>query len=255
MLREFVLFLILSIVFGVLAGCGKKGPVRPLAQPIPSAPQEFVVRQQGLQMVLTWTLPRFNENGSPLTDLAGFRIYRGLYDPADDCPTCLQTPELWRVVDLEYLRDVERVGDRFFLTDKSLEIGQGYQYRIIPFNRWGQDGQPVLDRQVIVDPPPAPQGVTVTPESGRLILVWQPVNILAEDKELIGYRVYRRHPDSSFTPAPRNIQPLVAPPFVDEDFETGKTYFYAVRSVIRQNARIIESPLSELVAVRAPAGK
>jgi hypothetical protein len=244
-----LLLVFLLMAGGTLAGCGKKGPVRPLPQPVPMAPEEFVLRQQGRQMLLVWTMPAFNEDGSPLTDLAGFRIYRGLYPPGDNCPTCLQTPNLWRVVDLEYLRDVQRVGDRFLLVDSGLEIGQGYQYRIIPYNRWGQDGKVVLARQVIVEPPPAPAGTGATSETGRLVVTWQPVAELPEGMELLGYNIYRRRPGASFTPAPRNNIPLPTSPFLEQDFEEGKTYFYAVRTVIRQDGRIIESALSEPAAV------
>jgi hypothetical protein len=244
-----LIFLMLLVTAASLAGCGKKGPVRPLNQPVPTAPEEFVLRQQGSQMLLTWTLPMHKEDGSPLTDLSGFRIYRGLYDAVDECPTCLEPRELWRVIDLEYPRDVQRVGDRFFLTDPDLTIGQGYQYRIIPFNRWGQDGLPALSRQALGEAPPAPVGVSAESRSGRLVVTWQPVTALPAGLEMVGYKVYRRRPGGAFPPAPRNLQPLSGFSFEDRDFEGGKTYLYAVRTVVRQGDRIIESALSELAAV------
>jgi hypothetical protein len=244
-----LIFLILLLMAASLAGCGKKGPVRPLSQPVPSAAEEFVLQQQGNQMLLSWTMPKHKDDGSPLTDLAGFRIYRGLYDAVDECPTCVETSELWRVVDLEYLRDVQRVGDRFFLNDPDLTIGQGYQYRIIPFNRWGQDGLPALSRQALGETPPAPVGVSAESRSGRLVVTWQPVTALPAGLEMVGYKVYRRRPGGAFPPAPRNLQPLSGFSFEDRDFEGGKTYLYAVRTVVRQGDRIIESALSELAAV------
>jgi hypothetical protein len=243
-----VTLLILLILTVALAGCGKKGPVRPLGQPVPKAPEEFVLRQQGQQLLLVWTLPRLNEDESLLTDLAGFRIYRNTFEVVDDCPECLASGPLWRLVDLEYLRDVERVGDRFFLNDDELATEMGYQYRIVPFNRWGQDGKPVLARQVLVKPPSAPVGVYAEGHQDRLIVTWQPAADLPAGMKLLGYNVYRRRPGQTFSPAPRNQQPIDTSFFEDRDFIKGKTYLYALRTVALKGDRIIESPLSDLAA-------
>ena len=243
-----VTLLILLILTGALAGCGKKGPVRPIRQPVPKAPEEFVLRQQGQQMLLVWTLPRHNEDESPLTDLAGFRIYRNTFEIGDECPECLPSGPQWRLVDLEYLRDVQRVGDRFFLNDDELDPEIGYQYRIVPFNRWGQDGKPVLARQVLAKPPSAPVGVFAEGREDRLVVTWQPAADLTADMKLLGYNIYRRRPGQTFPPAPQNQQPLNTNFFEDRDFITGKTYLYAVRTVALKGDRIIESPLSDLAA-------
>jgi predicted small lipoprotein YifL len=244
--RPLTTFLTLLLLATALAGCGKKGPVRPLRQPQPGAAEEFTLRQQGDRMLLVWSLPQQNEDGTPLTDLAGFRIYRGTFEPGDDCPECLQTPKLWRLVDLEYLRDVQRVGDRFFAADSDLQPGQGYQYRIIPFNRWGQDGKPALQRQVLSEPPPAPSQVAAAGQNGTLLVTWQPPSSLPEGMELLGYNVYRRRPDRAFPPAPHNPQPVAATRLEDRDFAAGKTYLYAVRAVVRQDGRVLESRLSDV---------
>ncbi len=238
--------LILLILAGTLSGCGKKGPVRPIRQPIPKAPEEFVLRQQGRQMLLIWSLPRQNDDESPLTDLAGFRIYRSMFDAGDECPECLETPNQWRLVDLEYLRDVQRVGDRFFLNDSDLVIGRGYQYRIIPYNRWGQDGHTALARLVLNEPPPAPVEAQVRKHENGMTITWQPVKNLPAEMQLLGYNVYRRRPGRPFPPAPQNRQPLDSLLFEDRDFTAEKTYLYAVRTVVLKGDQMIESPLSDL---------
>ena len=38
---------VLLLALGLCAGCGNKGPVRPQRQPLPAAPEELVLRQQG----------------------------------------------------------------------------------------------------------------------------------------------------------------------------------------------------------------
>jgi hypothetical protein len=252
--RTLTTFLTLLLLAAGLAGCGKKGPIRPLRQPIPGTPEEFTLRQQGDRMLLVWTLPQQNEDGTPLTDLAGFRIYRGTFEAGDDCPECLETPRLWLLVDLEYLRAVQRVDDRFFAADPGLQPGLGYQYRIIPFNRWGQDGKPVLQRQMLAEPPPAPAEVAATDQDGTLLVTWQPATSLPDGMEPLGYNVYRRRPGRAFPPAPLNPEPVTEPRFEDRDFAAGKTYMYAVRTVVRQDGRVLESRLSDIASAFSYSG-
>jgi hypothetical protein len=236
------------LLMAMLAGCGKKGPVRPLRQPVPGAVEDFSLRQQGDRMLLVWTLPRQNEDGTPPTDLAGFRIYRGIFESGDECPECLETPTLWLLVDLEYLRSVQRV-------DPGLQPGLGYQYRIIPFNRWGQDGKPALQRQVLTEPPPAPAEVGAEDKDGRLLVTWQPAPSLPDGMEPLGYNLYRRRPGRAFPPAPLNREPIAETRFEDTDFAAGKTYMYAVRTVVRQDGRVLESRLSDVASAFSYAGE
>jgi hypothetical protein len=235
------------IILGLCAGCGKKGPVRPQRQPLPAAPEELVLRQQGTQMLLSWLMPQYNQDGTELTDLAGFKVMRMEFDPDEDCPDCRDTSILLRQVELEYLRDVLRMDDRFFLVDPDLEEGRGYQYRIIPYNRWGQDGIAVTQRQAMSAIPPAPESVQAETGDGVLILTWQAPQGLGTDMELMGYNIYRRRPGRPFTVAPLNSQPVSAVRFEDRDFKSGSTYLYAVRAVVRHQQREVESRLSKAV--------
>jgi hypothetical protein len=253
--RTLTIFLILLLLTAIPAGCGKRGPVRPLRQPVPGAVEEFSLRQQGDRMLLVWTLPRQNEDGTPLTDLAGFRIYRATFEAGDDCPECLETPKLRLLVDLEYLRAVARVDDRFFAADPGLQPGLGYQYRIIPFNRWGQDGKPALQRQLLAEPPPAPAEVVAEDRDGALLVTWQPTSSLPDGMELLGYNVYRRRPGRAFPPAPLNREPVAETLFEDRDFTAGRTYMYAVRAVVRQDGRVLESRLSNIAPAVSYSGE
>jgi predicted small lipoprotein YifL len=241
------LFLLATLGLALATGCGRKGPVRPERQPLPAAPEEFSLRQQGDRMVLVWSLPRFNQDGTPLTDLDGFKIMRMEFDPAEDCPNCRDTSELRRQVDLGFLRDVQQFDDRFFLADGDLRVGFGYQYRIIPYNRWGQDGPSVMQRATITALPPAPAAVTADSADGVLTLAWQPPADLPADMELLGYNVYRRRPGRAMSPAPLNRAPVTTLRYADRAFRSGRTYLYAVRAVVRHQGRTVESLLSRAV--------
>lgn len=248
------LFTLLCLfLLALLSGCGIKGPVRPLAQPLPAAPPEMSLHQQGDDLLLSWALPRLNQDGSELTDLAGFRVYRRAFEPGEDCPDCRNDAPLWRLVELDYLRHAQRRNGRLFLLDSSLQAGQGYYYKVVPFNRWGQSGPAIEQRQVLASPPPAPAGLSAERSNGSLLLKWQ-VPVLSDDMELLGYHIYRRRPGYAFAAAPRNGKLLDEPRFEDSGFEPGRTYVYAVRTLVRQNGEVRESALSDTLVVTPRSG-
>jgi predicted small lipoprotein YifL len=232
----------------LLAGCGTKGPVRPLAQPLPAAPPEMTLHQQGDALLLSWSQPRSNQDGSELTDLAGFRIYRQSFDPMEDCPDCRDNAPLWRLVELDYLGHTQSRNGRLFLLDNGLEPGLGYSYKVVPFNRWGQDGPAIERRQTLAVPPPAPATPKAERQNGGLLLNWK-ASELPADMKLLGYQVYRRRPGRAFSAAPRNQELLTQPHFVDSGFETGRSYIYAVRTVVRQAEKVLESVLSDTLVI------
>ncbi len=241
--------LMMALLFLVLlAGCGTKGPVRPLAQPLPAAPPEMTLHQQGDGLLLSWSLPRSNQDRTEMTDLAGFRVYRQSFEPEEDCPDCRNDAPLWRLVELDYLGHAQRRNGRLFLLDNGLEPGLGYSYKVVPFNRWGQDGHPIERRQTLATPPPPPLGLQAQRGNGRLLLSWQAAE-LPEGMELLGYQLYRRRPGRAFGAAPRNEELLSQPRFEDSGFETGRSYVYAIRTVVRQAEQVLESALSDTLVI------
>jgi len=238
------LLLPILLLFTLLAGCGHKGPVRPLLQPLPAAPGALSLEQRGERLLVAWNLPRTNQDGSPLTDLAGFRVYKMRYDPAQDCPECRDTSVLLQDVDLEYLRDVRRSGDRLYLWDDGLEAGLGYQYRVVPYNARGRDGATTQLRRTYVAPPPAPTGLTASGHDRMVRLSWEPATAAAPDFEMIGYNLYRRETDEPFPFEPVNRQPLLEPTFEDFGVQNDHTYIYTVRTLARSGGQRVESQLS-----------
>ncbi|MEZ4484587.1 MAG: hypothetical protein R2864_08315 [Syntrophotaleaceae bacterium] len=122
-----------------------------------------------------------------------------------------------------------------------------------PFNRWGQDGPAIEQRQVLATPPPAPAGLLAEVGNGRLQLSWH-APALSEGMELLGYHIYRRRPGHAFAAAPRNSEILGEPRFEDNDFEPGRTYVYAVRTLVRQNGEVRESTLSDTLVITPRSG-
>ncbi len=250
--RQLFFYLLILCSAALHFGCGVKGPVKPLPQPLPEAAAQLTLHQQGEGLLLSWSLPRRNQDGSPLTDLAGFRIYRQRFEPQQDCPDCRQDWPLWRLLELDYLGPAQLRNGRLFVLDSDLEPGQGYSYRVTPFNRWGQDGPSVEARQILEPPPAPPLGLQAQRQEDLLRLRWQEPT-LTEGMKLLGYQVYRRRPGAVFEAAPRNPELLQQPTFEDTDFDgTGRSFVYAVRTVVQKADQVLESALSKPLVITAP---
>ena len=236
----FLLLLVLS------AGCGKKGPVQPLKQPLPAAPKELALRQLGMQLVLAWDIPKVNQNGTPLTDLKGFKVYKMRYDLGEDCPECRDTSVLLAEIDLDYLQDVIRRGDRLYFWDTELKTDFGYKYTVTPYNRRNREGAPAQVRRPMLTPPLPPDGLTATAHDRLVRLTWEPVLKDRQGEGWLGYNLYRRMPDEAFPPRPLNREPLVNNAFEDFTVQNGTIYVYAVRTVVSIMDHPVESLLSNI---------
>jgi len=238
------LHLVFLLLLVLLAGCGKKGPVRPLKQPLPAAPPEIALRQMGMRFLLAWDIPKVNQDGTSLTDLQGFNVYKMRYDPAEDCPECRDTSVLLEEIDLDYLRDVIRRGDRLYFWDTELKTGFGYKYTVVPFTRRHRDGAPARVRQPMVPPPLPPTALVATGHDRMVRLAWEPAEENRQGVELIGYNLYRHKPGEAFPPRPLNHNPVTKNAFDDFDVQNGTNYIYSIRAVVSIMDHPVESPLS-----------
>ncbi len=254
--RHFIrpLELLLICLLLALGGCGKKGPVKPLEKPLPSAPNKLSAVQQGQRIQLAWELPTTNQDGSPLKDLQGFNVFKMRYDPANDCPECRDTSTLLLQVDLEFLKNVERRGDRLILWDTELEPGYGYQYRVVPYTQNNREGQPAVVRLPFSPPVAAPQGLTAAEHDSMARLQWQPLTV-PTGVELLGYNLYRKAPGENPPLAPINSAPLTETAFDDFGVQNNVTYEYTLRAVVKTNDIVLESMVSAPLAVTPKAGQ
>ncbi len=69
-----LLLLLASLV--PAAGCGKKGPPRPIVKVRPGAISDLSVRQRGRSVLVDFTLPAVTTTGQPFTDFAEVEIYK-----------------------------------------------------------------------------------------------------------------------------------------------------------------------------------
>lgn len=238
-----------------LWGCGFKAPPQPLRQALPEAPANLAVRQLGGRMLIAWNLPSRNQDGSPAKDLAGFNIYRMSYDLQDECPDCRDTSVLLRRIDLDFLNEALRSGERLFWFDSGLEPETGYQYRVTPLTVEGYEGAPSQLRRPFLVPPLPPAALTASGHDRLVRLEWSPVEEVPGGQALLGYNLYRRSGDAPYLPLPLNREVLTETGYDDFQVENGQGYDYLVRTIVRGARGSLESEASVPVSVTPEAGR
>lgn len=242
----------LVLLFFLVAACGRKGPLVPPEALLPAPVSDLKVAQQGERFQLSWTLPAKRVDGDVYGKLVGFRLFkREVLPPDEDCEACANAYRLEKSVDLAYLQDVRRSGDRLFVGDADVSAGTTYQYKVVGLNK---DGTVSPDsnraRRKKVTPPAAPRLVAnFTPTD--IILHWEDVAIPANGK-IVGYNVYRWRGDGLPALFPLNGAPKQGPGYEDTRLVPGVTYVYVVRTVAEVAGEMVESaPSNEAKGVLA----
>lgn len=239
--------LLLLAALLLIPACGHKGPVKPLPKTLPEAVQKLRVKQAGDSLVIFWAAPASNQDGSLLLDLDHYDVYRMSYNPADDCPECRDTSSLLRSVDPGYLKDVQHIDNRFYLTDRlDLEANRGYQYRVVAINRDGHAGFPAEVRKPYYLSPTPPAELVATGLDKLVRLAWkQPA--IPDGMTLTGYRIYRGTAAEPMSPIPLNSKPVTDTGYDDFAITNGINYRYGVRAVFVHNKTDLETKFSNLV--------
>lgn len=227
-----------SIVVLGLLGCGRKGapvPPRPLA---PAAVGALRAELRDSAILLTWTRPTRNDDGSPLTDLLEFRLYRG-EGPAPPQETRERpTFTLLATIRADEPDNATVRGSQYAFRDDGgsagLTPGIQYSYRVQAVNRRG-----VVDArsaEVSVDftlAPPPPVGLVAVAGDGVVNLTWQSpaTRIPTEPAVVRGYNVYRGVESGKHGPQPITAGPVVETRFRDAAVQNETAYHYVVRSV------------------------
>lgn len=117
----------LLLLLVVATGCGRKGPPRAadLVEPVAIGDLTLVLGDRSVR--LGWSHPRTARDGRPLTDLAGFVVYRKS-TPAD-CPDCNAAYGERAMVSVEDEGRFFKQSEYKF-TDTELRTGRVYRYRV-----------------------------------------------------------------------------------------------------------------------------
>jgi len=211
--------------------------VEPAAR-IAEPPTDVTRELSETAIVIRWTAPKQNIDGSTPVNLLGYNIYRINSSQTEVGQTPINQALLTTT---EYQDRNFKFGEKYTYVVRAVSLGT-LARPVESLNSNSVDAAP-LD----IYPPSAPTGLSIGPAPGRLSLFFA----ANPESDLAGYLVYRST-DSSL---PKNQWTLLTTAvltrttFTDENVEPGKTYFYYVVAVDAAGNR---SQPSDVVSETAP---
>jgi hypothetical protein len=241
--RRLVALLLAFLALGLFDACGRKEvPISPDLV-LPAAVRNFLLSQEGESLAASWVFPQVNQLGQPLTQLAGFRLYRCAVPGVSPAAGCAPDFVLLADIDLEYPTVGKIQGERVVYQDRNLVPGKCYSYRVAAYGPGGGPGawsQTLSHAWGIL--PLAPASLTAEAGDREVKLTWAEVKTLQDGtliRDLAGYAVYRQTGREAWlrlnpTPVPVNRYQDVA---VKNEVE----YTYMIRAVRRLGQYELES--------------
>lgn len=216
----------------VLAGCGRSGPpvVPILAEPSPPIDLTALVRSRAV--ILAWTRPTTNIDGTALKYLATFQISRAQTAPRTSDYSVIAT------VKAEKPENAVVSGNRYAFTDKDVVVGARYTYIIEAVSRRGIIGPPTTEATALVTVEiEAPSNLRVEAGERAVRLFWDAPTRRADISPLgvvPRYNIYRGASPGRYDPSPINREPVRNTQFQDTGLINDQTYYYRVAAVESQ---------------------
>jgi predicted small lipoprotein YifL len=230
-------FAFLAAALFLLPACGRKGPPLPPRPIVPAAVGNLQAEPRESGILLSWTRPTRNDDGSALTDLLEFRLFRAtvLLGTSAVPPSAFS---FLATVRADQPQNASVQGSLYVYRDdaggQGLSVGRQYRYRLQAVNRRGEGGAFSADVAVDFTAAPAPPaGLKAAAGDGTVELEWQalPADQSADVSLVKGYNVYRGVKPGVYGHRPINPSPLLQPRYHDAGVENETTYYYVVRSV------------------------
>jgi hypothetical protein len=201
-------------------------------------------------VVLQWSIPKKDADGTKLTDLEGFYVWRQFVPAAEmGCSTCPSDFQPLTTIDYHAPHNAHRGADRMTYWDYQLQGEGRYTYKISAYTTAGvHSGQSNAGALVWWSPPPPPYHVEATSGDQAVLLSWETPSGLQEDQGILGFNVYRRRPDGVYGLIPLNGDPIKGKTYRDLGVMNGQTYHYVVRALKSGEGNIIEGTDSTEVA-------
>ncbi len=236
------------VLIAGLVSCGRKDVPVPPGTRRPRPVEDLALRITPKGIRLAWTIPARNMDGSPLTGIKGFRLYRAKDPGKDYCGTCppVFEPPIW----IPYEARPER-GKRMIYEDRTVQAGFRYTYEVKTVKGWLNVSDPSNRVSGAWHVPPAPpRGLACIPGPGGIRLSWLPPSTWADGTALearLTYKVYRSKEDTG-------RWRLVAGPLeetgaLDATARRGRDYAYRVTALLSYLGTEIESVPGEVVTV------
>jgi uncharacterized protein len=241
--RRLAALLMAIMVLGLCDACGRKEtPISPDLV-LPAAVRNFRLSQEGESLVASWVFPQVNQLGQPLTQLAGFRVYRCAVSGVSPATGCAPDFILLADIDLEYPTVGKIQGERVVYQDRNLVPGKCYSYRVAAYGPGGGLGSwsQVLSHAWGILPQ-APASLTAEAGDREVQLTWPEVKMLQDGtpiRDLAGYAVYRQTGHEAWRRL--NPLPLAVNHYQDVAAKNEVEYTYMIRAVRRLGKFELES--------------
>ncbi len=184
---------------------------------IAAAPTQLIATVSQENIMLRWTRPAVNEDGTSPANILGFNIYRS--DDGRTAAKLLNSAPLTK----------EEFSDEFFSFDKE----QGYFVRTVSSGTNGQFLESNESNIIKLTPKdtfaPSPPSAITLAASPNVISIFFASN---PEKDVAGYRIYRSTDPSKDKAAWELITPklLTTNTFQDKPVSAGTTYFYYIKA-------------------------
>ena len=247
-LQAVVLLLLLA------AACGKIGEPLPPLILIPRPIVDLTARQQGGEVILGWTVPHLNTDGSTATTLASIEIYRSIREPssAAGAAPSLGDSDLWRVLQTEPApgrQETRSIRDLLEGQDLSQVLGREFSYAVKVFNRKGQTAGLSNIATLWLQPvPQSPGRPRLNPAEEFVEISWAPSTTNIDGSPVaagVAFNLYRAPPEGSPAGSLLNATPVAGTSYRDGSVRLGETYVYRVRAVLETDRGKVESRDSE----------
>ena len=244
------LALVLLMSGFILAGCGKKANPVPWTKLRPEAIKDLEYRVVKDGIILTWTVPTRNHDGSPLPQIEEFRLYRAVEPVEGGCPEC--PPRYGEPIVIKF--DAKpKAGQRVSYEDRTVEPGHYYIYQVRSLKNFMNLSD--FSNKVIVawhSPPMPPVGLTARADEKGIHLSWQPPAGYCDGTPLdqaLEYRLWRKFDDDSeFAPLPHTTSETS---YTDRFARTYNQVSYRVTAIMDYLDTEIESEPSEEISLLA----
>jgi hypothetical protein len=248
-LTKWTVILVCFFLLTCLLSCGKKAnPVIPV-RVTPNGVENLSYQIKGESLLISWTIPVQNSDGSPLTDLKGFSVRKGEWPTKDYCPTCPDQFQETLWIDLKgpELPDIRVDPDQVQLTFKHLNPGRTYFFQVTAVTKKEAASKPSKTLHLPWELPlKPPSGFQVKSEPRGLVFSWNPSSSLIDGSPPEGLKGYILERKTEKGPWQKvNEEPIPTNSYTDSGLQEGVHYSYRLKALRLVQGGLLESEVSE----------
>ncbi len=238
------------IILILVAGCGKKANPVPWNKLRPEAIKDLDYRVVETGILLTWSVPTRNHDGSPLPQIEEFQLYKAVVPVDHGCAGC--PPKFGQPIIIKF-DDKPSPGQQISYEDHTVEPGFIYIYQVRSLKNFMNLSDPSNTIRVAWHSPPnPPSALSVDADESGIHLKWNAPQSYADGspiKEKLRYKIWRKFNDEvRFTPIKNTISKTR---YTDSFPRTYTQVSYKVTAVLEYMDTEIESSPSEEISLLA----